>query len=1287
MNRAIDLKEWIKTIDADEVGGMSKNKTLKPQEKRFLYTISNDLRKNKKLSEKQINWLYEIYTNVKDPTKNKKYASEQAFIEDQSSNNYQLSDIRHLCLRLAWHDSKWNGKVCDSPENNIYCVGENSLLSDRIRKRRDLSIECKDGCRGKKPNKDNLGDYQPPCFWSINAFGNEHLEFAHDNPAAPDFPILKQPIAPYTVLSWPFHLSFVREKSQQNQYGKYYPTEIFEKRIKDFQARVEPESSIVFLYCKFSNPVSGEEMEYLVTGCAMLQEKGDMQWFEPTNEQLTKAREKRGQENFPTLNWALPYTIDFENTGVRLPYHEYLELINREGGISEDLLKEISVTAIEPELIDGFTYVAKHVDDDQAIYLLMKIRKSLLLIKEHGLVEASQNDESLKRIDYLLEHSWLKRGYLPGLKNLLLAIPNIYQDYQADVNILVEALSMSTSVIDSLIDGVNEGEVEGLNDSSILEELNEFLEDSGIDVTQFLVLASLNLHTNQYRRILNGDGLKRSVKEICNNPYLLFEEYEPSNITEDKFSGEKIDGPIDLLKVDISLFPHRKFLKPNKKLHQWKTDDKERLRAVAIEILSHLENSGHCFDYSKSINEKIAQYPLFYRFEQELKVKEDFKNLSSEVENHFKEKIVVKEIENEKIYYLKQVYDSEVIVQATIKKLLDAEDVEREYGVLEEDLEEAAGNLSAKIGDSFDSSVYINERKRLYEKVTKKKIYILSGSPGAGKSYELLKLTEAFKRAGETHVILSLTGKAVLRLKNNEEGFKAINASTIEKFIRSAQKDSAKGARRIINNLIIDESSMVDLIKLAEVLEAINIESNDFYRLILVGDENQLPPIGYGKPFVDLIDYIKEQSNYRENNYISLQANCRAELGESFISFTKVFSGQNKYFEPELEAVKEEGDICGDAITIKHWKDKEALYEKMNASISTLLDGVGDDSCNSLEELFGIVDEQTRPDGLERFQIITPYRTNYFGASGINLYFQQSIRTGADYIFGKIGDTAFKLYDKVMHTKNEYKDDELYVSNGSLGAIVSNYKIYFLEHETAINSSSLRNKEDLELAYAITVHKSQGSGFNHTFVIVPNKKGFLSRELLYTALTRARNKVTLFLQNDDDTYGVDLLLKRIRNNSAILHRRTSLFKDVSKSYAYIPEDGVNVRSRIEYIIYKSLKQAELEHGLFHVSYEEEYEVVGETFNLHPDFVLTFNDGRKIYWEHLGMVNSSSYLRGWDKKRDIYAKQNDIDKVLTTDELYGISSTKIDKIISMIVSQSLENEDQSHRYSDMHFSLN
>ena len=1278
-----ELLKWAKKLDQDVIFSYSKSKDISAKERKFVYQVAGKLRDPASLSFKQLNYLFEIVGRIREIEER---SVELAHCDPENALN-GAGNIRHLCLRLAWHDNKWNGCVCRSPVDNTWCVGEHSLLSERIRKRRNLDIECRQGVVGKAPDREVMDGYQPPCFWSINAFGKETLTFEHDNPVMPEFPPIRQIVPPYTVISWPFKLSFVKNAKEHEQYGNYYPKEIFENRIKRFRESVTPGQSLVFLYCKFSNPVSGEDMDYLVAGCALLKEQSEPEWFDVTDEELDAACRKLKQPNFPSMNWALGFTTDFEHTGVRIPYHEYLDLAQREGGISDDLIQDIAVTSREPELRDGFSYVARHVDDDQAIYLLMKIRRSILMVREHGLLQDYNVKGALENIEFLLEMTWQKRGYLPGLRNLLFAVPGLVDDYGSHVDRMLEEIDLSeVSALKELLDAIEQGHLQGQPDfNGLFDEISEFLDEHDIEPAGFLRLASLNLTSHQFRKIIIRRGLQSKLDDVCDNPYLLAEEYVPDDDTEHDLTGEKIDGVIDFFKIDIGLFPHARYLPKDRVFHNWKVTDRRRIRAVIINILEGHEHRGDCFLEADFIQKELEGYPLFYKSQKEYRFKENLTRPASETKLHFKEKLVIKNVGDSAVYYLKRLYDAETYVADCILQLLGTKPYQLNTDSLEQDLDESIASLSERIGRSFDSELFLSERNQLYKTVLNHAFSAVTGFPGSGKSYELLKLIRYFNEIGETHLVLSLTGKSVLRLRNNEEGFEGVNAKTIDRFLNESKRVDAQGGAMVINNLIIDESSMIDLPRLREVLEHAGLEKGYLKRLILVGDENQLPPIGFGKPYADILNYLASHSDKYGDHLIRLESNCRAELDNSFLDFTGVFSGDNKSCEPQLAAMDRETELCNGGVSLRFWRNKTDLYKSMDAELTSLL---RDDDGRSIDisEYLGISEKsKTAPTGLEKYQVLSPNRTGFYGASGLNLHFQEDLRKSYPYGRGS-GETALKLLDKVMHTENEYMKDELFVSNGSMGGIIEDGKVFFLERDNPVHIKDLRKKDALELAYAITVHKSQGSGFDLVHVVLPARKRFVSRELLYTALTRTRKKITIFVQEPDEDYSVAEYFRKVRYTSDILQRRTSLLNEAQTDYAYNPEEGVFVKSRVEYIIYKKLMEYRLNSDDFRFRYEEPYPIDDEDFDLHPDFVLRFSDGRVIYWEHLGRVNSRSYLRSWDQRRHIYEKRGDLPNVITTDELHGINDGKIDKIIDMLVKNEMQTEDSSKRYSDMHFSL-
>ena len=91
--------------------------------------------------------------------------------------------VKHVTVRFAWHDNKWNGKICKNPEKNVYCIGNYSLLSPRIQRRIDPEIE--DSYKDRAVSDTiNEKSYLPPCYWSVNALGNKACSIEVEVPQA-----------------------------------------------------------------------------------------------------------------------------------------------------------------------------------------------------------------------------------------------------------------------------------------------------------------------------------------------------------------------------------------------------------------------------------------------------------------------------------------------------------------------------------------------------------------------------------------------------------------------------------------------------------------------------------------------------------------------------------------------------------------------------------------------------------------------------------------------------------------------------------------------------------------------------------------------------------------------------------------------------------------------------------------------------------------------------------------------------------------------------------------------
>ena len=1280
---------------------LSKNKNqTTATERKFAFRIGK-LRKNDRFpSFKQLKWAYEIVdriipqTNKKTIIKRKKGSKETKIIMPSTQR-------KHITSRMAWHDNKWNGKICISPEKNEYCVGDYSLLSARLQRRRNLDIECKNN--GEIPNYENMGNYVPPCFWSLNTFGEESFDVIHEHPMKETHknikstPDVKEHLPPYSFFTWNFKISFLRDNNPLSRIDGKYPKNL-PNRANKFFSQIKENESVVFLYCNYDNPVTADEYKYLLIGCGLVKNKGDFFDYQIPKNDLDEIRSDKDFKNFPTLGWELRVSLDPENT-VRLPYHEYLSDLDED--IDWDLLDDIKITIDDEKLAQDFKYVAMDIDDDTCIFLLTKIKQKLDLVGEHNRYNDIYDvDHNLKIIEKLLQKTWTNRGCFPTLDRVLkIIVEKTDEPLPLPLTTMIKnKISKGTDWDKFIIQLFKYPEKITDNDSILdtLDEVNDWLNVKCISAIELLQICMLDLTDFQLERILNGnlnkDKKNVAIAEVSKNLYLLCEEYEPDDKSDDQHTGLRRDNYIPLYKVDIALFPDTKYSRKLRAIQTLSPGDPRRLRALVLSYLSSLENStGDCFDFPQNIQKFIYNYPLFYKSKY---IVSDtvLKNPTDELLAHFSGKLACeKDSDGNFRYYLKEIYDYEQTLQKQFIDLLSRPDFE---GYSPYDYVAGCKRLKEKNGDIFNEEEYLNERNKLYKHVFKKRLFILSGSPGTGKSYELLKIIETLRDNSETYIVLTPTGKASLRLTVNEEGINDIRCMTIDKLLYSIKQSNFDVSD--IQNLIIDEMSMVDLVKIAKLIESFNIKRNSFKRLILVGDQYQLPPIGYGKVFVDIIRFISSGKKYK-NNFIQLDVNLRQKADKDIITFSKIYAGQIKNYE-EILTKAVSGLEFSDFFKIHYWKTREELqvllFESFNKRYNS--NNTYDDFGIILNRVLNLEDDGTiKKDsdnsavlGIDNFQVLTPYRASHFGTIGLNKLIQDKSKKDSD----TIGNTSFSFRhgDKVIQTKNLYRNGKLLLSNGSTGVADANTgrgQFYFAEFSKPLGSNIL-NQEEMELAYAITVHKSQGSGFKDVFFVLPPKKSLLHRELIYTGLTRSREALELFIYGEPDQDYDKSILEQGRRVSNIELRKTTLFDNSIWDYSLSPEEGTIVKSRIEYIIYKKLLVAQKEwlntDFAFEFTYEKPYSPSKRNFTIKPDFTIKFKDGRIIYWEHLGMLTSKFYVDSWNSRLEIYKEDGLLDVLVTTDDMYGIDDKAINIVIDDIICDELKVGSVNH--SKHHYSL-
>lgn len=482
---------------------------------------------------------------------------------------------------------------------------------------------------------------------------------------------------------------------------------------------------------------------------------------------------------------------------------------------------------------------------------------------------------------------------------------------------------------------------------------------------------------------------------------------------------------------------------------------------------------------------------------------------------------------------------------------------------------------------------------------------------------------------------------------------------------------------------------MLDLNKLTLLFSIIKFSEKYPKRIILVGDENQLPPIGFGKPFHDIIEYVQHNDSLANNHYINLVSNCRQENDDKILKLAEAFTDKTRCYEEAFNIIDSGEGKKSDGLFVYKWKNQQMLHEKVQVALNKVfefeeIDGTKN-NFEKLNLLFGLyengfVNQQNSEFitklQIEKFQMLSPYRTGYYGTLGLNKNVQSNYRykdeNGGDYKY-------FYHADKIIRLSNWYwgkkENRRLELSNGSIGItnIGKDYRKYFFkDRDKPFNS--VDDEENFDLAYAITVHKSQGSDFRNVFLVVPQKQSLLSKELLYTALTRSKFRLFLFVQDTEEN-----LLMKAKNNSHLIHRNTSIFSEpINKKGKYSPEHGVVVASKIEFIIYTALQKSGLKF-----KYEEPLQLENLTYKIHPDFTIYLREGKKIFWEHLGMLDTRKYYNDWQDRRKSYKEHGLEDYLITTDDLNGVKYDKISELIEQIKENELkittENKFSNHHY--------
>ena len=591
----------------------------------------------------------------------------------------------------------------------------------------------------------------------------------------------------------------------------------------------------------------------------------------------------------------------------------------------------------------------------------------------------------------------------------------------------------------------------------------------------------------------------------------------------------------------------------------------------------------------------------------------------------------------------------------------------------------------------------LEEKAAALETITTRRLSVLVGRAGTGKTTVLGALLRSPKLAQDGVLFLAPTGKARVRMTRAAE---AADAMTVAQFLyRTGRYDGirqrplfeGRERHRRQKTVVIDECSMMTMDDLLAVLLALDLGHVE--RLILVGDPNQLPPIGVGRPFADLVARLDavEPDDLVAGALARLAVEMRTgtEKASDTLRLASWYTREQQPVDADRVLSDLELGSSFNDLEIRFWTTPEELREVLGELFVATLKLASPTDVVGFNASLGLSPEGYVPwddhDGAEKWQLLSPVRAHPYGVRDINRWVQQRFRA-EQLRFARqprgfsLGDEEIVSADKVILIRNgktegwEKGPVEAYLANGEVGVMA------FKKYQRFLNACFTGRDGQrfayfpwqfhtggggpLELAYALTVHKAQGSDFGKVFVVLPKRSRLMSRELLCTALTRSRDRLVLLLEGTDASFLYDLT-KPERSETA--RRNTNLFspgiRDEADDVPYAEHlvhrtsRGELVRSKSELAIANYLYSIKLDY-----QYERELQGTVDSDRLRPDFSFIDDAGDVIIWEHLGMLDRPGYAEGWDWKRAWYARNGfELNtNLFTTSEIGGLDMRDVER---------------------------
>ena len=1248
--------------------------------------------------------------------------------------------LQHLTVRAAWHDSAWDGRICAAPSANGYC-----LDLDRIRAERNDLQENDDA----RVAVDTLpAARMPPCQAESGLFMNpkpytRHLAHPYASMAGTaathgNLRPQQVTVGPYSTFAIPFAWML---RSRQEELGDRlalplpsdteppFPSPwVFSGQrqtalLDHFFGQVTPASSLVLLYTKSGHPL-GDDISRLLVGIGNVTAVGNAVLY-PKADGTTSS--------YPAWDRLISHSIrpDGEQ-GFLLPYHSYL---TGTGDPGEDerragLLREITV-AVPAEHRDAFSHGAELAGADVALAALVRCQQALRQVRAHGIApgkwEASEdwlNDQ--------ITFAWRARGAFPGAGAGLEALglrlgTSLVRELHATGQLapdtdpwplLAALLEGHTTPPSAAYTGPLAGSRALWNHLKTQPERLAALKLlSRMDLT---VAAA----TRWFRLADRGKATLFAVSDsaLLANPYLISEGD----------LGDDTDHPVSLSSVDAGMYPDDTVAVahplPATTPAFASSNDARRVRAGLVAVLRRAADDGDTLLSGDEALTRLAALPLA----RPLDIPADWLPANSAALTGQVDLLDVGEDPQTNARYtavqLTGRHETATLLASKLGKR-----AAKQIPSTGEDWNALLTTRLTEQGVAVDpantrSAQALAEQAAALEQITTRKLSVLVGRAGTGKTTVLGALQSSPVLRGAGMLFLAPTGKATVRLAQKA----GTTAYTVAQFLHQTRRYDGVRQRPLFSPLahpgrsapsptvlgpatvVIDECSMLTEDDLRACLGA--LELGAVQRIILVGDPNQLPPIGPGRPFADLVahldaaaDSTEPAHNARAAALARLQVELRTSEGapSQALRLASWFTNEPQPVDadevlsslaPDLTTLPADdttpsgpagtalpgtvpavaatavpavnttepaepaatGNAVGD-LHLAYWRTADELHVALTTALADALDMSGPLDRSGFDKALRFDDSGWVPfddhSGAERFQILSPVRMAPYGVFELNRLLQRTYR-GAELTRRNAGMGAEQLLsrDKVILLRNgmrkgydHSRKEQIrhYLANGEVGLVSPtrgkglsvafagrNHERYdFWPKDVPTSGGGA-----LELAYALTVHKAQGSEFDVVLVIVPATGRLMSRELIYTALTRSKTRLVLLVEGSDPGRLFSLASPL---HSETARRNTNVFTDAvriaddsvpfAEHLVHRTSAGLFVRSKSELIIANLL---ESEATPF--SYEPVLRGPITGGYRRPDFTFASDSGDTIVWEHLGMMDRDDYRDRWDRKVKWYA---------------------------------------------------